>query len=86
MSNIDLEDPKAKQDMLDAVREICKEYAKMDEARDQVKEIIGAIHDAHGIPKPLVRKVSRLYHKRTAAAFETETSEIKNLYTAITTR
>lgn len=83
---IDLEDPKAKADMLEAVRQICEEYSKMDDARDQVKEIIGAVHDAHDIPKPLIRKVARLYHKRNAAAFEAETSEIKNLYSAITSR
>ena len=84
MSNI--EDPKKKQEMLDAVREICEQYRIMDEARDQVKEIISATHDALDIPKPLIRKVSRLYHKKTAGAFETETAEIKSIYTAITSR
>lgn len=86
MSNIDLEDPKAKQDLLDAVREICDQYEKMDEARDMIKEIIGAVHDAHDIPKPLIRKVARLYHKRNAAAFEAEAADIKLIYSSITSR
>lgn len=71
--------------LLDAVREICAQYEKMDIAREQVKNIVNALHDSHDVPKPLIRKVSRLYHKRNAAAFEAETSEIKNLYKTITT-
>jgi hypothetical protein len=86
MSNIDIEDPKTKQEMLDAVREICEQLRIMDDARDQVKEIINATHDALDIPKPMIRKVARLYHKKTASAFEAETTGIKSLYTAITSR
>jgi len=85
MSKLDLQDPKAKQDLLGSIREICEEMEKMDAARDQIKEIIGSVYDAHDISKPLIRKVARMYHKRTAAAFQTEASNIKDLYTAITT-
>ena len=85
MNNI-IEDPKIKEEMLEAVRQICEQFEKMDDARDQIKEIINASHDATNIPKPMIRKVARLYHKRNAAAFEAETSGIKSLYTAITSR
>lgn len=86
MSNIDIEDPKAKQEMLDAVREICEQFCIMDDARDQVKEIIAAAHDALDIPKPMIRKVARLYHKKNASAVEAENAAIKNLYSVITSR
>jgi histone H3/H4 len=84
MSNIDIEDPKTKQEMLDAVREICEQFRIMDDARDQVKEIIIAAHAALDIPKPMVRKVARLYHKKNASAVEAENAAIKSLYTIIT--
>jgi len=86
MSKIDLEDPKTKQEMLDAVREICEQFRIMDDARDQVKEIIAAAHDALDIPKPMIRKVARLYHKKNASAVEAENAAIKSLYTVITSR
>ena len=86
MSNIDIEDPKTKQEMLDAVREICEQFRIMDDARDQVKEIIIAAHDALDIPKPMIRKVARLYHKKNASAVEAENAAIKSIYTVITSR
>lgn len=85
-TTIDTEDPKVKEQMLTVIREICDEFEKMDDARDQIKEIINATHSALKIPKPLIRKVARLYHKRNAAAFEAEAADIKSLYTVITSR
>ena len=86
MNNIDIEDPKTKQEMLDAVREICEQFRIMDDARDQVKEIIIAAHDALDIPKPMIRKVARLYYKKNASAVEAENAAIKSLYTVITSK
>jgi hypothetical protein len=81
---IDLTDSKTKQELLDAVKEISVELGKMDDCREQVKNIIDAASDAFDIPKPLIRKVAKLYHKKTAAQFENETAEIKNVYKQIT--
>lgn len=81
---MELEDDKTKAELLGAIREISVELSKMDEARDQIKEIIDATADAFNLPKPLVRKVARLYHKKTAAQFEHEAEEIKSVYKQIT--
>lgn len=86
MNTIDITDPKVKQEMHDAVREICEQLSIIDDARDQIKEIINAAHDALGIHKPMIRKVARLYHKKNASAFEAEAEGIKSIYTAITSR
>lgn len=80
---IDLEDDEQKLDMLNVIKEIGKEMFKMDASRDQIKEIIGAASDSFNIPKPLIRKVANLYHKKNVADFENTTSEIKNLYNTI---
>lgn len=84
--NTDNISEKDKAALLEVVREISHEFSKMDDARDQIKNIIGAAFDNYGIPKPMIRKVARLYHKRTAAAFEAEAAEIKNIYSTITSR
>jgi len=81
---IDLKDEEQKLDMLNVIREIGAEMSKMDDSRDQIKEIIGAAAETFDISKPLIRKVARLFHKKNVADFENETSEIKNLYKAIT--
>jgi len=81
---IDIEDAEQKLDMLNVIKEISAELSKMDDSRDQIKEIIGAAAEAFTLPKPLIRKVARLYHKKNVADFENETSDIKNLYKAIT--
>lgn len=86
MSNIDNISEKDKEALLEVVREISEELTKMDESRDQIKEIISAANSAFDIPKPMIRKVARLYHKRTAAAFEAEAAEIKSIYSSITSR
>lgn len=79
-----IEDDKTKAELLGAVREISTELSKMDEARDQIKEIIDATADAFNLPKPLIRKVARLYHKKNAAQFEHEADAIKSVYKQIT--
>jgi phage gpG-like protein len=81
---IEIEDDKTKQELLGAIREITLELSKMDESRDVIKEIISATADAFDLPKPLIRKVAKLYHKKTAAQFETEAEEIKSVYKQIT--
>lgn len=81
---IDLTDSKTKQELLDAVKEISEQLGKMDDCRDQIKNIIDATADAFDLPKPLIRKVAKLYHKKNAAQFESETAEIKNVYKHIT--
>jgi hypothetical protein len=81
---IDVEDEQQKLDMLNVIKEIGIELSKMDDSRDQIKQIIGAAAEEFDIGKPLIRKVARLYHKKNVADFENETSDIKNLYKAIT--
>lgn len=84
------EDTKTKTELLALMREISTELYKMEEARDQVREIINAGADAFNLPKPLIRKVAKLYHNtaagrtKNAAQFEHEVDEIKSVYKQIT--
>jgi hypothetical protein len=80
-----LKDVNEQRAMLDAIKEIGEELSKMDDARDQIKEIINATSDALDVEKSLIRKVAKLYHKKNVASFENETSVIKDLYKQITT-
>ena len=81
---IDLTDKTKQKEVLDAIREISIELTKMDEARIQVNEILIASASAFDLEKKTLRKVAKLYHSRTAAAFTEEVTDITDLYSAIT--
>jgi len=80
-----LKDVNEQRAMLGAIKEIGEELSKMDDARDQIKEIINATSAALDVEKSFIRKVAKIYHKKNAASFENETSVIKDLYQQITT-
>jgi hypothetical protein len=81
---IDKMDEKTKSELVAVMKELSLEMSKIEESRDQIKEIIGAASETFEISKGLIRKVSRFYHKRNISEFENEASEIKNLYSQIT--
>jgi hypothetical protein len=68
---------------LNGIKEIELQLSAMDDCREQVKNIVDALHSSLDVPKPYIRKVARLFHKKAGAAFEEETTEIKGLYNAL---
>jgi hypothetical protein len=82
----ELKDDKARAAMLGVMKEISEQMSKIDVAREQVNEILDAAAKAFQIPKPMLRKVSKLYHKQGINEFETEVADVKNIYKQITTK
>lgn len=64
--------------------EISKEMDAIADSRDQIKEIIVAASSTFDIPKPLLRKVARIYYNKNLAAVQNELAEVKELYVGIT--
>lgn len=65
------------------IKEIATELGNMDDAREQIKNIIDDASKQFNIEKPLIRKVSKLYYKQNMPVFENETSIVRELYRAI---
>lgn len=63
---------------------ISKEMDTIADSREQIKDIIDAASATFKIPKPLLRKVSRIYYNKSLSKYQTELSEVKELYTEIT--
>jgi hypothetical protein len=82
----ELKDDKARAAMLGVMKEISEQMSKIDVARDQVNEILDAAAKAFEIPKPMLRKVSKLYHKQAMSEYETEVADVKNIYNQLTTK
>ena len=81
-----LKDDKARAAMLGVMKEMSEQMAKIDDARDQANEILDAAAKAFDIPKPMLRKVSKLYHKQAMSEYETEVADIKNIYNQLSTK
>jgi len=68
---------------VNAVKELCKEYDLIADSRSQVNEIIKQVSDSLNIPKPIIRKVSKIYHKKNAAEIKSENEFVDELYSSI---
>ena len=66
------------------VKEISIQLTKIENARDQINEIINDAHAELGIEKKLIRKVSRFYHKKNISSYQTEALELQALYSQVT--
>lgn len=84
MDTIELEDEKAREELRAVMKEISLEMHKIEVSRDQIKEIIEAASETFDIEKPLLRKVSRLYHKKNIADYRNESDAVKSLYEQVT--
>lgn len=84
MSNVDLTNPTTKAELLAVMKEISHQMHDVEVARDQIKEIINAASETFGLEKKVLRKVSRFYHKKDIAQFESEAAEVTDLYEQIT--
>lgn len=82
MSNIpnSPEDTKAIRQALDQISE---ELSAIQTCKTQINEILKSLEDKYKLPKKTFRKVSNLYFKQNVVEFENETSEVKQLYGAI---
>ena len=75
--------PEDRKAIRSALEEISKCLSNIDTERVQIREILAALEDKYKIPAKAFRKVSQLYHKQNVLDFETETSEIKEIYKVV---
>jgi hypothetical protein len=74
------EDTKAIRSALDQISE---ELSAIQTSKTQIGEILKSLEDKYKVPKKTFRKVANLYFKQNVIEFENETSEVKELYGAI---
>lgn len=85
MIDITFKNEKEVQAFREVVKQICEELDKVDDAKDQIKEIVEAAAATFDIPKQLITKVSSLYHKKEVQKFQEQASAVTDLYEQITT-
>lgn len=65
------------------MEEISNSYTRVEAERDFVKEAINALADEVDIPKNILRKMARIYHKQNMADVVSEVEDIEALMESI---
>jgi hypothetical protein len=85
MSNIIIpSDPKTKQTLLNAIKEMSDSMTRIDAEKDLLKEIVEDVSDKCEVPKKYINKMARIYHKQNITEIKSENSDLEDLYEAIT--
>ena len=82
MSNIP-SNPEDRKAIRQAFDQISEELTAIKTSKDQIKEVLKSLEDKYKINKRTLKKAAGLYHKQTALEFENETSEVREVYKAI---
>jgi hypothetical protein len=68
----------------DALSEISNEMSKIEQHKEAIKDIIGALYDAHKIPKKVLNRLAKTHHKQSFQEEVTEDNEFEALYIGMT--
>ncbi len=77
---VTVEDKKA---LLDMVVEITHSLGRMDNEREQIKDIAQAAEEKFGIKKKYINKMAKVMHARSFADLREESSHFESLYEII---
>lgn len=76
--------PVDKKKILDAMREISDSMTRISTERDLVKDIVKEVSDNFQIPRKVVNKIARTYHKQNLTQEVQEHEEFVELYDSVT--
>lgn len=66
-----------------AMEEISNSYTRVEAERDFVKEAISSLSEDVDVPKNILRKMARIYHRQNMADVVSEVEDIEALMEAI---
>ena len=78
--------PEQKQDLQKAVQEISNSMTRMEAERDLIKEIVKEQSDQLQIPKKVISKIAKTFHKQNLAQEVADHEEFVELYEKVTAK
>lgn len=78
-----LSNPKDREKLLNAIKEISNSMTRCDAEKDFQKDAIDKVADEVSIDKKHVRKLASMYHKQNYTTVQQEYDELQELYEAI---
>lgn len=67
----------------DGVKEISVHMSKIDREREGIKDIVDSLKDELKIPKKIINRIAKTYHKQNFAEVNVEDNEFATLYTTV---
>jgi hypothetical protein len=75
-----ISNPVDRKKILDAITEISNSMTRISAERDFIKDAVADVSDKFQIPKKIVAKMARVYHKQSFNTESEENSEFESLY------
>jgi F0F1-type ATP synthase delta subunit len=79
--NLSSEDVKA---IRTALGEVSDVMTKMESCKEEIKNIIVAMHDKYKIPKKILSRMAKVHHNQNFLTTISEDKEFETIYTCIT--
>lgn len=79
-----ISNPVDRKKIREALQEISNSMTRISAERDLIKEIVKDLSDQHQLPKKIVNKMARVYHKQNFSEEQHTFSEFETLYAEIT--
>ena len=70
-------------DLGENIKDMSEIMSKIDLHRSSLKEKVNALHDELKIPKKIINRMAKVYHKNTFTEIVTEDQEFEALYTTV---
>jgi len=81
---ITISSPEDRKKIFDAVQEIGNSLTRMEAERDLIKEIIKEVSDNHQIPRKIVSKIAKTFHKQNLTQEVADHEDFVDLYETVT--
>jgi len=81
---ITISSPEDRKKIKDAVQEISNSMLRMEAERDLIKEIVKDISDNHQIPRKIVAKIAKTFHKQNLTQEVADHEDFVDLYDTVT--
>jgi TRAP-type mannitol/chloroaromatic compound transport system substrate-binding protein len=76
--------PEQKKELQNAVREISASMTRTEAERDLIREIVKDQSQKHSIPKKIINKIAKTYHKQNLTQEIADHDEFVELYDSVT--
>jgi Zn-dependent M32 family carboxypeptidase len=81
---ITISSPEDRKKIKDAVQEISNSMLRMEAERDLIKEIVKEVSDNHQIPRKIVAKIAKTFHKQNLTQEIADHEDFVEVYETVT--
>jgi Zn-dependent M32 family carboxypeptidase len=81
---ITISSPEDRKKIKDAVQEISNSMLRMEAERDLIKEIVKDVSDNHQIPRKIVAKIAKTFHKQNLTQEIADHEDFVEVYETVT--